>query len=55
MALVGMLIPTRASAQGVDKAGVFFDSLALLGIEHGIRLTLQPKTRDELRGNFWRD
>jgi hypothetical protein len=48
-------MPTWAAAQGVDKTGVFFDSLALLGIEHGIRLTLQPKTRDELRGNFWDD
>jgi hypothetical protein len=43
--------PDRA----VDKSGVFFDSLALLGIEHGIRLALQPGTRRELRGNFWDD
>jgi hypothetical protein len=40
---------------GVDKTGVFIDSLALLGIEHGIRLAFQPGTRGELRGNFWRD
>ena len=39
----------------VDKAGVFVDSMALLAIEHGIRLALQPGTRRELRGNFWRD
>jgi hypothetical protein len=46
-----------ANVQGtkVDKTAVFVDSLALLAIEHGIRLALQPKTRDELRGNFWQD
>ena len=44
--------PRRSS---VDKAGVFVDSMALLAIEHGIRLALQPGTRRELRGNFWRD
>src|SRR4029450_9427198 len=40
---------------GIDKTGIFVDSLALLGIEHGIRLAFQPGTRRELRGNFWRD
>jgi len=44
--------PGRSS---VDKTGVFVDSIALLAIEHGIRLALQPATRRELRGNFWRD
>src|SRR5689334_17728882 len=39
----------------VDRAGVFFDSLALLAIEHGIRIALQPKTRDALSGKFWND
>src|SRR5689334_4490275 len=39
----------------VDKTGVFVDSMALLAIEHGIRLALQPGTRDQLHGNFWRD
>ena len=39
----------------VDKTGVFLDSMALLAIEHGIRLAFQPGTRRELRGNFWRD
>ena len=33
----GSRIPDPARAS-VDKTGVFFDSLALLGIEHGIRL-----------------
>jgi hypothetical protein len=49
--------PGNASAPGasVDKAGVFFDSLALLAIEHGIRVATQPKTRDELSGSFWGD
>ena len=50
----GSRIPDPARAS-VDKTGVFFDSLALLGIEHGIRLALQPGTRRELRGNFWDD
>lgn len=31
------------------------DSLKLLGIEHGIRIALQPKTRRELPGPFWED
>jgi hypothetical protein len=39
----------------VDKTGVFIDSMALLAIEHGIRVGLQPKTRDELDGHFWTD
>ena len=46
---------SRIPDRGVDKTGVFVDSLALLGIEHGIRLAFQPGTRRELRGNFWRD
>ena len=29
--------------------------MALLAIEHGIRLAFQPGTRRELRGNFWKD
>ena len=33
----GSRIPDPARAS-VDKTGVFFDSLALLGIAHGIRL-----------------
>ena len=44
--------PARTS---VNKTGVFIDSMALLAIEHGIRLALQPDTRRELSGNFWRD
>src|SRR5580765_5595524 len=46
---------SSATAPSVDKKGVFLDSMALLAIEHGIRLGLQPGTRRELRGNFWRD
>ena len=45
-------VPPRTS---VDLTGVFVDSMSLLAIEHGIRLALQPGTRRELRGNFWRD
>src|SRR5678815_5502882 len=48
----GSRIPDPGS---IDKTGVLVDSLALLGIEHGIRLAFQPGTRRELRGNFWRD
>ncbi len=48
-------VPAIPRAGGMDKTGVFVDSLALLGIEHGIRLVFQPGTRRELRGNFWRD
>src|SRR4029434_4064272 len=40
---------------GIDKTGIFVDSLALLGIEHGIRLAFQPGTRREVRRNIWRD
>jgi len=40
---------SRIPDRGVDKTGVFVDSLALLGIEHGIRLAFQPGTRRELR------
>ena len=48
--------PVRAQTNvGVDKKAVFFDSLALLAIEHGIRLALQPGTREQLHGNFWDD
>ena len=41
-------VPVPAGG-GIDKTGVFVDSLALLGIEHGIRLAFQPGTRRELR------
>lgn len=61
-ALLLAFVPTGVFAQGTipdrgttDKTGVFVDSLALLGIEHGIRVASQPKTRHELRGNFWDD
>ena len=66
VALAVSVVPAVAQTNGelpvanvhgtkVDKTAVFVDSLALLAIEHGIRLALQPKTRDELRGNFWQD
>src|SRR5262245_32038388 len=58
--LLGRSLSAQAVAppnpgRAVDKAGVFLDSMALLAIEHGIRLAFQPGTRRELRGNFWRD
>ena len=46
---------SRIPTPHVDKTSVFVDAMALLGIEHGIRLAFQPGTRRELRGNFWRD
>lgn len=43
-----------ASAQpGPNIGRVLRDSLGLLGVEHGVRLALQPKTRRELTGPFW--
>jgi hypothetical protein len=45
----------RSHGAGHELLGTFVDSLKLLAIEHGLRISLQPKTRDELRGNFWRD
>jgi hypothetical protein len=47
----------RASAQTVSQQVVpaLTDSLQLLGIEHGIRIAFQPKTRRELKGPFWED
>jgi hypothetical protein len=51
-AAVGASSVARTS---VDKTGVFIDSIALLAIEHGIRVASQPKTRDELSGRFWSD
>ncbi len=41
--------------QGVDVLGAVVDSLKLLMIEHGTRVTFQSKTRRELGGPFWGD
>ena len=42
--------------QGTNVLGAFADSLKLLMIEHGTRLALQEKTRQELQeGKFWPD
>jgi hypothetical protein len=38
-----------------DFAGALLDSLKLVSMEHAIRVTFQPKTRDALGGHFWRD
>src|SRR3989337_1915655 len=40
-------------SEGADVLGAIADSLKLLLIEHGSRITLQEKTRRELGGNFW--
>lgn len=41
--------------EGVDVLGAFADSLKLLVLEHGFRVSSQSKTRRELGGNFWTD
>lgn len=41
--------------QGADVLGAFTDSLKLLLVEHGFRVSFQEKTRRELGGNFWAD
>ena len=40
---------------GANIGLVLRDTMALLAIEHGVRLALQSKTRRELRGPFWDD
>jgi hypothetical protein len=47
--------PQGPSTDGPHIGGVLIDSLNLLFVEHGMRLALQPKTRRELEGPFWRD
>ena len=49
--------PAAAVGQAHPKSlsGAIADSLKLLGIEHGIRVSFQPKTRDALSGPFWQD
>jgi hypothetical protein len=39
----------------LDVKGALLDSLMLLGIEHGVRIAFQEKTRRELGGPFWSD
>lgn len=39
----------------LDVKGVIGDSLRLLLIEHGLRITFSEKTRRELTGPFWHD
>ena len=43
------------ASDGTDVLGAFGDSLKLLMIEHGIRISFQEKTRRELGGAFWND
>jgi hypothetical protein len=61
--VLGLAIPTAAQPQA-DRENqrdgpridlVLRDSIGLLGVEHGVRLALQPKTRRELNGPFWDD
>jgi len=54
--LMGLIVVVLTASPALAQSkGLFFDSLALLAIEHGIRVGLQPGTRRELRGNFWND
>jgi len=51
-----VLFARPAAAQNHQLLGTFVDSLKLLTIEHGLRLTFQEKTREALReGSFWSD
>lgn len=46
----------RSLGMGHELLGTFVDSLKLLTIEHGLRISFQQKTRDALlEGNFWDD
>ena len=47
--------PSAQMSTGHQLLGTFVDSLKLLTIEHGLRISLQQKTRDELGGDFWHD
>lgn len=46
---------TSQPSENADVLGAFGDSLKLLLIEHGIRVSFQEKTRRELGGPFWDD
>jgi hypothetical protein len=53
---VRLPIPSApAVSPTVDIPAVLADSAKLLVLEHAIRITLQPKTRDGLTGPFWSD
>lgn len=56
-AAVAQTFPVSPDADDRRPAigAVLRDSLALLGVEHGVRLAFQPKTRRELPGPFWED
>ena len=47
----GGRLAAEAPSTGHQLLGTFVDSLKLLTIEHGIRISLQQKTGDELGGN----
>jgi hypothetical protein len=47
--------PSTTLGTGARILPAIADSVALLFIEHGIRLAFQTKTRRELEGPFWRD
>jgi len=43
------------AAAGAAVGRLLRDSFTLLVVEHGVRLALQAKTRDQIDGPFWRD
>lgn len=47
--------PPTAAIPPANLGRIVRDSLTLLVVEHGVRVALQPKTRRELAGPFWRD
>lgn len=64
--VVAVLLTVPAAAQTVTSAAaasmpsarlgrIIGDSLKLLVVEHGVRVAVQAKTRNELEGRFWRD
>src|SRR6476659_7492589 len=55
--LVLLSAPAIAAGQDVSSTwkGALGDSMRLLGIEHGVRIAFQSKTRRELPGPFWND
>jgi hypothetical protein len=55
--VLSLSAPAIAAGQSLSSAwkGALGDSIRLLGIEHGVRIAFQPKTRRELPGPFWND
>jgi hypothetical protein len=48
-------VRTAGARPSTDIKATIVDSLRLLALEHGARITFQEKTRRALRGDFWAD